>query len=123
MFYYSVVMGWTIRYLWGSISQGVPMTSPELATAFWDGYAGSPTAVLTHAIAMALGLFVVAKGVKGIERAARFLIPGLFILVIVLAVRAMTLPGAFAGLEFMFTPNWSDLASPDIWIQALTQNA
>jgi NSS family neurotransmitter:Na+ symporter len=123
MFYYSVVMGWTIRYLWGSVSQGVPMTSPELATAYWDGYAGSPTAVLTHAIAMALGLFVVAKGVKGIERAARVLIPGLFILVIVLAVRAMTLPGAFAGLEFMFTPNWSDLASPDIWIQALTQNA
>ena len=123
MFYYSVVMGWTIRYLWGSVSQGVPMTSPELATAFWDGYAGSPTAVLTHAIAMALGLFVVAKGVKGIERAARILIPGLFILVIVLAVRAMTLPGAFAGLEFMFTPNWADLASPDIWIQALTQNA
>jgi NSS family neurotransmitter:Na+ symporter len=123
MFYYSVVMGWTIRYLWGSVSQGVPMTSPELATAFWDGYAGSPTAVLTHAIAMALGLFVVARGVKGIERAARILIPGLFILVIALAVRAMTLPGAFAGLEFMFTPNWADLASPDIWIQALTQNA
>ena len=123
MFYYSVVMGWTIRYLWGSLSQGVPMTSPELATAYWDGYAGSPTAVLTHAIAMALGLFVVARGVKGIERAARVLIPGLFLLVVVLAVRAMTLPGAFAGLEFMFTPTWTDLASPEIWIQALTHNA
>ena len=28
MFYYSVVMGWTLRYLWGSLSRGVPMTSP-----------------------------------------------------------------------------------------------
>ncbi|MFQ5530520.1 MAG: sodium-dependent transporter, partial [Gemmatimonadota bacterium] len=123
MFYYSVVMGWTLRYLWGSVSRGVPMTSPEAATGFWEGYVGSPTAVLTHAVAIALGVFVVARGVKGIERAARILIPGLFILVIVLAVRAITLPGAGAGLAFMFTPTWSDLASPDIWIQALTQNA
>ena len=123
MFYYSVVMGWTLRYLWGSISRGVPMTSPEAATGFWEGYVGSPTAVLTHAIAIGLGVFVVARGVKGIERAARILIPGLLILIIVLAVRAITLPGAAAGLAFMFTPTWSDLASPDIWIQALTQNA
>jgi len=123
MFYYSVVMGWTLRYLWGAVSRGVPMTSPEAATGFWEGYVGSPAAVLTHAIAMGLGVFVVARGVKGIERAARILIPGLFLLVIVLAVRAITLPGAAAGLAFMFTPTWSDLASPDIWIQALTQNA
>jgi NSS family neurotransmitter:Na+ symporter len=123
MFYYSVVMGWTLRYLWGAVSKGVPMTSPEAATAFWEGYVGSPTAVVTHAIAMALGVFVVARGVKGIERAARILIPGLLILVLILTVRAITLPGAMAGLAFMFTPTWSDLASPDIWIQALTQNA
>jgi NSS family neurotransmitter:Na+ symporter len=123
MFYYSVVMGWTLRYLWGSVSRGVPMTSPEAATGFWEGYVGSPTAVLTHAIAIGLGVFVVARGVKGIERAARILIPGLFLLVIILAIRAITLPGAAAGLAFMFTPTWSDLASPEIWIQALTQNA
>ena len=123
MFYYSVVMGWTLRYLWGSVSRGVPMTSPEAATGFWEGYVGSPTAVLTHAIAIGLGVFVVARGVKGIERAARILIPGLLLLVIILAVRAITLPGAAAGLAFMFTPTWSDLASPEIWIQALTQNA
>lgn len=123
MFYYSVVMGWTLRYLWGSLSQGIPMTSPEAAMTFWEGYVGSTTAVLTHAIAMGLGVFVVARGVKGIERAARILIPGLLILVLVLTVRAVTLPGAAAGLAFMFTPTWSDLASPEIWLQALTQNA
>jgi NSS family neurotransmitter:Na+ symporter len=123
MFYYSVVMGWTLRYLWGAISSGVPMTSPEAATTFWEGYVGTWMAVLTHGIAMGLGVFVVARGVKGIERAARFLIPGLFALVILLAVRAVTLPGAEAGLAFLFTPNWADLASPRIWIEALTQNA
>lgn len=123
MFYYSVVMGWTIRYLWGSLTSGIPMTSPEAATVFWEGYAGSGAAVLTHGIAMGLGVAVVAFGVRGIEKAARVLIPTLFVLVIVLAVRAITLPGAEKGLAFLFTPEWSDLLSARIWLAALTQNA
>lgn len=123
MFYYSVVMGWTIRYLWGSLTRGIPMASPEAASAFWDGYVGSGTAVATHAIAMGLGVLVVAFGVRGIERAARVLIPSLFVLVVVLAVRAITLPGAERGLAFLFTPQWGDLLSARIWLEALTQNA
>ena len=120
MFYYSVVMGWTIRFFWAAIVGDVPDTP---AGSFWEGYASSGQAVLTHAIAMALGVFVVSRGVRGIETAARFLIPSLVILVVVLAVRAVTLPGAMEGLAFLFTPNWSDLASYEIWLQALTQNA
>jgi neurotransmitter:Na+ symporter, NSS family len=120
MFYYSVVMGWTIRFFWAAITGAVPDTP---AGSFWEGYAASPSAVVTHAIAMALGVFVVAKGVRGIEAAAKILIPSLVILVLVLAIRAVTLPGASAGLAFLFTPNWSDLASYEIWLQALTQNA
>src|SRR5690606_23447259 len=57
------------------------------------------------------------------ETAARILIPSLVVLLVVLALRAVTLPGAMDGLAFLFTPTWSDLASPDIWLQALTQNA
>ncbi len=123
MFYYSVVMGWTIRYLVGSITSSVPMTSVEAANAFWGGYIGSPWAVVTHAVAMGLGVFVVLRGVKGIEAAARVLIPSLLVLVIVLAIRAVTLDGASRGLEFLFTPNWSDLLEARIWLEALTQNA
>jgi NSS family neurotransmitter:Na+ symporter len=123
MFYYSVVMGWTIRYLWGAVTRTVPMTSPEAATAYWSGYVGTPWAVVTHAIAMGLSVLVVSRGVRGIERAARVLIPSLLVLVIVLTIRAVTLPGASAGLAFLFTPEWSDLLSPRIWLEALTQNA
>ena len=123
MFYYSVVMGWTLRYLWGSITGGIPMNSPEAATAYWEGFAGSWTAVFTHALALGLAVFVVSRGVRGIERAARVLIPGLFLLVIVLAARAVTLPGAERGLAFLFTPEWSDLLESRIWLEALTQNA
>ncbi len=120
MFYYSVVMGWTIRFFAASITGEVPGDPPG---AFWEGYAGTPEALLTHAIAMGLAVFVVSKGVRGIETAARILIPSLIILVVVLAIRALTLPGASEGLAFLFTPQWSELASYEIWLQALTQNA
>ena len=120
MFYYSVVMGWTIRFFVATLTGDVPGATPG---AFWEGFAGSPGAVVTHVVAMSLGIFVVSKGVKGIETAARILIPSLIILLVVLAIRAVTLPGASAGLAFLFTPNLADLADVNIWLEALTQNA
>ncbi len=123
MCYYSVVMGWTIRYVWGSLTGVVPMGSPEAAEVFWSAYVGSGAAVATHAVAITLGALVVARGVMGIERAARILIPSLLVLVVVLSVRAVTLPGASAGLEFLFRPDWSDLLTARVWLEALTQNA
>ena len=120
MFYYSVVMGWTIRFFVGTLTGEVPGATPS---AFWDGFHSTPGAVVTHAVAMGLAVFVVSRGVRGIETAAKVLIPSLVVLVVVLALRAVTLPGAGEGLAFLFTPKWSELANYEIWIQALTQNA
>jgi NSS family neurotransmitter:Na+ symporter len=120
MFYYSVVMGWTIRFFVGTLTGEVPGATPS---AFWDGFQSTPGALLTHVIAMGLGLFVVSRGVKGIETAAKILIPSLIVLVIVLAIRALTLPNASAGLAFLFTPDLAELKNYEIWLQALTQNA
>ncbi len=120
MFYYSVVMGWTIRFFVGTLTGEVPGATPS---AFWDSFHSTPGAVVTHVIAMSMAVFVVSRGVRGIETAAKVLIPSLIFLVLVLAVRAVTLPGASAGLAFLFTPDWAALANYEIWIQALTQNA
>ena len=120
MFYYSVVMGWTLRFFAAAAFGEVPSAPPD---AFWSSYAATPGALLTHAIAMGLGVFVVARGVRGIETAARILIPSLLGLMVILAIRAVTLPGAAEGLAFLFTPDWGALATPTIWLQALTQNA
>lgn len=120
MFYYSVVMGWCIRHFVAALAGEIPSAVPD---AFWNSFAASPGALLTHAIAMSLGVVVVARGVRGIERVASILIPSLVVLVIVLAVRAITLPGASAGLNFLFTPQWGQLLDYRVWLEALTQNA
>jgi len=120
MFYYSVVMGWTLRFFVATLTGDVPGAAPG---AFWEGFQSTPEAVVTHVVAMGLAIFVVSKGVKGIEAAARILIPSLIVLVVVLAIKALTLPGASKGLAFLFTPDWAALGNYEIWLQALTQNA
>jgi NSS family neurotransmitter:Na+ symporter len=120
MFYYAVVTGWTLRYAVIALTGGLVSADPA---AVWSGFAYSPSVVLFQALALGLGVFVVARGVRGIEAATRILIPSLFVLVVVLAIRAVTLPGASAGLNFLFTPSWEGLADPRVWLQALTQNA
>ena len=120
MFYYSVVMGWTIRFFVASITGEIPDAVPG---ALWETFNSTPQAVLFHAVAVGMGVFVVSKGVKGIETAAKVLIPSLVILVLVLAVKALTMPGASRGLAFLFTPDFSQLGDVRIWLEALTQNA
>ena len=121
-FYYAVVMGWTLRFFWATVTREIP--SPAAAPgAFWESFAGTPSALVTHALAVGMAIFVVTYGVKGIETAARVLIPSLIVLVVVLAIKALTLPGASEGLAFLFTPDWPELANYEVWLQALTQNA
>jgi NSS family neurotransmitter:Na+ symporter len=119
-FYYAVVMGWTLRYFFYAVTgrlRGVDSRQD------WESFSYSPSALIFHFVAVALAVFVVMGGVRGIERAARLLMPTLIVLVIVLAIRAVTLPGASAGLEFLFSPNWSELGNYRVWLEALTQNA
>lgn len=120
MFYYSVVTGWTMRYMVAAALGEIPGTSP---VAFWQGYIGGWGPVLTHGIAMALGGYVVARGVRAIEGLSKVMMPTLILLVVVLTVRALTLPGAGDGLAYMFSVNPADLLKADTWLQALTQNA
>ena len=128
MFYYSVVAGWCIKYLIAAVGGGLADID---GLTYWDGFQVTVwQPLLFHMLAMAACGFIVYRGVvAGIERASKVLIPALFILLAAAAVRAVTLspqPGAdgpVAGLNFLFSPNWSDLLNYRIWLEALTQSA
>ncbi len=120
MFYYSVVAGWTVRYLVASVAGEVPGADPG---AFWNEYTTSWWPVLTHAVVMGGGAIVVSRGIGAIEKVAKILMPALLILVVALAIKAATLPGASDGLAFLFGVDWGELKNAEIWLQALTQNA
>ena len=122
MFYYSVVTGWCIKYFFATLGSGLAEGSHE---AYWQNLtSGSFQPIAFHLLALVIGCFIISRGVvKGIERTNRVLIPILFILLIVAAVRAVTLPDATKGLGFLFAPVWSQLLSHKVWLEGLTQSA
>ncbi len=122
MFYYAVVAGWCFYYTTESLFAGLPLTT-ESAMATWDGFQSSPWPLFWHAAAMGLGALACRQGVRSIERVNQVLVPTLLVIVLVAVVRALTLPGAGAGLAYLFTPDWSQLSEPRLWLEALTQNA
>lgn len=121
-FFYSVVVGWCIYYLIQTIVSPLPM-STEAAMTTWNDYQSGGWPLLFHALAMGLGGLAIAKGVSSIERVNKILVPTLLTIVLISTIRALMLPGAWEGVTYLFTPNWSQLATPKIWIEALTQNA
>lgn len=122
MFFYSVIVGWCIYYFLYMLTHSLPMTT-KASMAIWDSYQSGGWPLLFHALAMGIGAWVIWKGVSSIEKINKILIPSLVLIVLLSVVRALTLPGSWEGVKYLFTPQWSQLKDPRIWLEALTQNA
>ncbi|TVQ01222.1 MAG: sodium-dependent transporter [Balneolaceae bacterium] len=122
MFYYSVVAGWCAYYLLESIFNVLPR-SVEEADVVWTGFQSSTLPSVFHALMMFCGALIILKGVKSIERINMLLIPSLLLVLVISLIKALSLPGSGAGIAYLFTPDWSSLKQPGIWLEALTQNA
>jgi NSS family neurotransmitter:Na+ symporter len=120
MAYYSVVTGWTLRYFIASAFGEVSGTN---SVGFWQTFSGGSAPVLPHVVSILGATFIVAKGVKGIERLTTILMPALIAIILLLTARALMLPGASAGLDYFYGVDWSRLSDASLWLQALTQNA
>ncbi|QLG61432.1 sodium-dependent transporter [Halorarum salinum] len=106
--YYSVVGGWVIQYLIASVT-GAYTANPE---AYFGSASVGMNAVLFDALFMAFVVGIVALGVRdGIERAAKFMIPGVVLLLIGLAAYGSTLPGADDGYAFYLSPDTSTIVT------------
>ena len=105
--FYSVIAGWTLAYILKTLT-GTFGAGADTGAIFAD-LAGSPVpAISWHIIFMAITVYVVLGGVRdGIERWTKVLMPILAALLVLLAIRAVTLSGAAAGLDFYFNPDFS----------------
>lgn len=107
MGFYPVVGGWASAYVVKSVT-GLLNDAGAIGDAF-GAFISSPVEPLVWMlIYMALNVIIVAKGIAGgIEKASKVLMPTLYVLFIFIAIRSVTLPGAGAGLEFLFKPDFS----------------
>lgn len=114
--FYSVVAGWSIAYLWYAVSGqfgAAAADSAASAGALFAGLKASPATMLAcHALAMAATVLVVARGIRnGLERAVRWMVPGLFVLLVALVIYAAVATGEFGrAAAFMFRPDFSALS-------------
>jgi NSS family neurotransmitter:Na+ symporter len=123
--FYNVIGGWTIKYMIASLT-GLTETAAtaETSGAFFSAFLGEQAYVVLYLVLfMAVSMFIVLGGVgKGLERACKVMMPLLFIIMIALIIRSVTLPGAEAGLDFYMKPDWSKLKDPAMYLDALGQS-
>lgn len=121
--YYSVIGGWSLEYLFKactfSFTQGA--TRDELGTIFNSFITSTWTPIIWHTVFLLLTAAVILGGVnKGIEKFGKVMMPLLFLTVIAIAVRSVTLPGAGEGLVYLFKPDFSKI-TPEVCAAALGQ--
>src|SRR5690554_5814769 len=110
--FYSVVGGWSIAYLFESIRGDILVTDGALLEQKFNRFIGNPVASLSYTLVfLGITVSVVIAGVQsGIERICKILMPALFIMMLFLVVRSLTLPGAMEGLSYLLTPDWSQFS-------------
>lgn len=111
--YYSVIAGWTVGYIFTEI-----INIPIDFVVFVE----TPMYVIPLTFMFILmTILIVLGGVSGgIEKASKFLMPVLFIIIIFIAGRSVTLEGASAGIEYYLKPDFSKIDAAVV-LQALGQ--
>ena len=120
--FYSTVASWTLEYIYKSMIDAFSGKSPDQLTLLFEGFKASTfRPVLWQLVFMFLTAWIVIAGIKrGIEKYAKLLMPLLVVLIIVMDIRAITLPGAGEGLAFLLSPDFSKLNTNSV-LEALGQ--
>ena len=120
--FYSTIAGWTLEYLVKAFSNAFAgKSSDELGDMFQAFHTSAFRPLLWQVIFMAMTAGIILGGVrKGIEKYTKILMPFLVLLLLIMAIRALTLPGAMGGINFLFRPDFSELNSR-VFLSALGQ--
>lgn len=115
--FYSTVGGWCVAYaVDAALGNGIITDVKQLGSYFGSFVSNPITCIGYQLVFMLMTAGVVIFGVqKGIERLSKYLMPTLFILMLILIVRGLTLPGAWAGVEFMFSLDWEHFNASSVF--------
>lgn len=116
--YYSVIAGWASAYVFKAFAGSFFAADAAAIKQLFSDFIASPMQLIFwHTLFMAATMLIVARGVdNGLEKSVRFLMPGLFILLTLLVMYAMTTSGYFQGIHFLFSLDFSKLSGNAILI-------
>lgn len=113
LMFYTTVAGWMLAYIPKMASgQLAEATTEEAAGAFGSMLADPVALIIWMLVVCAVAIVLSAMGLqKGVERVTKVMMIALLAIILILVVRAVTLPGAVAGLEFYLKPDFSKIFS------------
>lgn len=120
MGFYMVVCGWTLDYIFQSLT-GQLFTVEDYAANFVQLQENHLKQTLLTTIFIILAAVFTLSGVRrGVEKSSKIFMPILFLLLIILGIRAVTLPGSSEGLAFLFKPEMKNVKST-VFLDAMGQ--
>jgi len=121
--FYTVLGAYCIQYVFLNFAEliGVfSLSSISGEESFSNMLTNQPLAILSTFVFIVICFLIIRGGIKdGIEKFNKVGMPALAIMLVIVIIRALTLPGAFEGVKFMFAPNWSAFASLNGFLKVL----
>ena len=111
MMFYTTVAGWMLAFMVKSATGQLAGVTAEQSSQIFNALLASPGEMLVYmAIVVVLGVLICSLGLqKGVERITKIMMSALFVIMLVLCVRAVTLPGGMDGLAFYLLPDFDKL--------------
>ena len=108
--YYSVIGGWSFEYLFKACTFSFNGSQASMSSMFTDFVSSPWVPLICHTIFLLATCLIVVVGIKdGIEKFSKVMMPLLFFIVIAIAIYSVCLPGAKAGLDYLFNPDFSKI--------------
>ena len=116
---YAVIIAYVLKAFTGSITGEIMKVDTG---AWFDSFSTTEFSVVPFHIIVVIGtLLTLLLGARSIEKSNKIMMPVFFVIFVILAIRVSFLPGAAEGYKFMFTPDWSKLKDPMVWVWAMGQ--
>ncbi|MEB8127904.1 sodium-dependent transporter [Staphylococcus succinus] len=114
--FYSVIGGWIIIYIFNVALQMLTFSDDKLGNIQFEAIIGNPfLTIIGQGIFILLTMIIVMMGVeKGLEKASKFMMPLLFIFLIVIVIKSLTLDGSMEGLKYILQPRLEDISMQGI---------
>lgn len=114
--FYAVIAGWTLAYMFKSLGGLMDVAAAGHHEEAFISFISNPIQSISSFLAVMISvILVVRKGIsEGIEKTCKVLMPTLFIILLMLIARSVTLDGAMSGIEFYIMPDFSRLTGEGI---------